>query len=320
MLTDTIRNAWSRFRGVDERDRPIVAGIFGHSRGGTNLIAAALHYHPQIFSVTEHELDHRIPLRKFWKARSVFRIDGRQEKYQPQIRCVTFNKVQRNLDIWGPHSEFPAGARFLFYLRNPLRVQASREAYRRKRAPQRLDWADTDENFAALLAEAQNFIEMHDTLRVRFPCRVLTHEYFCCNYEDVLPDIHEFLGVASIPPSNPLKFFTECGRCGRPFVRIDELGQTWIACPKHRKRVKGCGSFNPLRAVEHEGVLDMSWRDDANTDARLNRVADALGPEIAEYYRRGDYSRNIPIDAPPAANDLPVSDSLTVENPMQSTS
>ncbi|MGE3316995.1 MAG: hypothetical protein AB7O26_17905 [Planctomycetaceae bacterium] len=296
MFLDQVRNAWNRLRGIDPRDQPTIAGIFGHSRGGTNLIAATLHYHPQIFSVTEHDIDHRVPLERYWKARSVFRIDGRQEKYIRQIRCVTFNKVQRDETLWGAGREYPAGTRFIFYLRNPLRVQSSREAYRRKRAPQRFDWADTDQNFTALLSEARGFIDAYQALKNRYPCLILTHEYYCCDYDEVLPHIHEFLGVASIPPSDPLKFFQECGRCGRPFGRMEEMGQTWIACPKHRNRVKGCGSFNPLRAVEQEGVLDTMWKDTPNAASRLQQVADVLGQEIAAYYLNGDYTRNIPID------------------------
>lgn len=295
-MFENLQRAWSRLRGTSEYDRPTLAGIFGHSRGGTNLIAATLHYHPQIFSITEHEIDHRVPLRKYWKARSVFRIDGRQEKYFQQIRCVTFNKVQRDEKLWGSDREYPAGTRFVFYLRNPLRVLSSREVYRRKRAPQRLDWADTDENFTALLAEARGFVDSFHALKNRYPCLILTHEFFCCNYDDVLPQIHEFLGVGSIPPSDPLQFFKECGRCGRKFGRIDELGQTWIACPKHRNRVKGCGSFNPLRSVEQDGVLDLSWRDEPQAAARMRQVADVLGPAVAEYYWNGDYSRNVPIE------------------------
>ncbi len=295
-LTDVLRN-WAggtnRKRGPDRS----VVGIFGMPRGGTNFIAAALHYHPRVFAVSEHETDFRRPLSKFWKTCSIYREDGRQAKQIEQVNRVVFNKVQRRPDLWSPSCEFPDGARFLFYIRNPIRVHLSRESYRAKHEPARANWADTPENFETILRETREILETYAAMKERYPCLLLSHEYFCCAHARALPQLQEFMGIDPLPPGDAREFFRSCGQCRRELTTIEQEGQTWLACPKHLSPIDGCGNFNPLRPVDAAEVRGTSWKVIPDVQRLMREVRTQLGPGIADYYWHGRYNENLNFDS-----------------------
>jgi hypothetical protein len=290
---------WRDFQLARRTPRPNIAGIYAQARGGTNFIAAALHYHPQIFAVNEHQFEYRRQISAVFDEGSVFRADGRQDKRIDEIRIVLYNKMQEfDPVLWDPRSEFPAGSRFIVYLRNPVRVHLSRESYRRLHKPRRVEWVDTRKNFSTLLAETQEILQAHQLLRTRYPSLLMTHEYFCCQHERALPQVHEFLGLEPMTPANPRDFLKHCGKCGRDFAVIEQDRQQWLACPRHGRPVMGCGRFNPLRALDRDGVLDESWK--ALPDARLmmSEIRRMLGDALADYFWNGDYSTNLPDSVP----------------------
>jgi hypothetical protein len=286
---------WRDFRLARRTARPNIAGIYAQARGGTNFIAAALHSHPQIFAVNEHQFEYRRRLSAVFNEGSVFRADGRQEKRIDQIRIVLYNKMQEfDPVLWDPRSEFPAGSRFIVYLRNPVRVHLSRESYRRRHKPRRVEWVDTRENFLRLLSETQEILETHELLRTRYPSLLMTHEYFCCQHESALPQVHEFLGLQPIPPGKPRDFLKHCGKCGRDFTVIQQEQQQWLACPRHGRPVMGCGRFNPLRPLDRDGILDESWKESPDVSAMMSEVRRVLGDGLADYFWNGDFSANLP--------------------------
>jgi len=290
------RDRWFRWIPFARRSpaaQPTVVGVFGQPRGGTNFIAAALHYHPRIFSVTEHELDYRRPLTAYWSVRSVFKDDGRQSKRLRDIDCMVFNKVQRAADLWDPRCAFPDGTRFVFYLRNPVRVHLSRESYRQRHDPARQQWADTPENFRALLDEARQMFDACAQLRPRYPCLFLTHEHFCCAHDRVIPRLHAFLGLEPLPPGDPRAFFRHCGKCGSPFTTQSRDGQSWLVCPRHQRRVQGCGRFNPLRPIDAADVQSESWKSIPGIDRMQRELAARLGDRVADYYWTGRFAENL---------------------------
>jgi hypothetical protein len=271
-----------------------LVGIYGQPRGGTNFIAAALHYHPRLFAVNEHVFDYRIPLRSIWWKRSVFRVDGRQDKQIEQLTSIVYNKMQAfNPELWDPRCRFPEGSRFIFYLRNPIRVHVSREAYRQRYKPRRLEWADTQQNFRTVLAETREIMEAYEILKNRYPCLVLSHEYLCCRHAEVLPRLHQFLGVEPLAPSSPRNFLRRCGRCGREFTVARHEGQEWLVCPRHRQRVSGQGRFNPLRPIDRAGILDESWKTTPDIERMLSDFRKLLGGRIADYFWNGNYDENL---------------------------
>jgi len=293
---------WRDFQAVRRVPRPDIAGIYAQARGGTNFIAAALHYHPQIFAVNEHQFEYRRRLSAVLDEGSVFRADGRQDKQIDQIRIVLYNKMQEfDPVLWDPRSDFPAGSRFIVYLRNPVRVHQSRESYRRKHKPRRVEWVGTRENFLRLLSETQEILETHELLRTRYPSLLLTHEYFCCEHERALPEVHKFLGLEPLRPVDPRDFLKHCGKCGRDYVVIEQDKQQWLACPRHGRPVMGCGRFNPLRPLDRAGVLDASWKESPDVGAMMSEVRRILGANLADYFWNGDYSANMPNPACRAA-------------------
>ncbi len=296
MLFHDVVRRWRELMRRGAQRTPIT-GIYGLPRGGTNFIAAALHYHPQLFSVNEHVFDYRLPLRSIWRRGSIFRIDGRQDKQISRIRSVVFNKMQEFFpELWNPRCQFPAESRFIFYLRNPVRVHLSREEFRRRHKPGRTEWADTRQNFQGLLAETAEIMEAFEILKPRHPCFALAHEHFCLCHEAVLPQLHAFLGVDPIPERDPRAFLRTCGRCGRELVVVESEQQLWLACPRHRQPVSGCGRFNPLRPIDRRGILDDSWKTAPHIDQMMADFRRHLGTGLADYFWSRDYTRNMPLE------------------------
>jgi hypothetical protein len=285
---------WRDSRRARLATPPAIAGIYAQARGGTNFIAAALHYHPHIFAVNEHQFDYQRRLLSIFDKGSVYRADGRQDKQIDQIRMVVYNKMQEfDPVLWDPRSDFPAGTRFIIYLRNPVRVHQSRESYRQKHKPRRVEWADSRENFLRLLSETREILATHETLRARYPSMVITHEYFCSRHETALPQVHEFLGLQPLPAGNPRDLLKRCGKCGRDLQVVDQDGQQWLACPKHVRPVMGCGRFNPLRPIDRKGVLDESWKAAPEIGPMMSEVRRVLGDTLADYFWTGDYRANL---------------------------
>jgi hypothetical protein len=285
---------WRDFQIARRIARPRIAGIYAQARGGTNFVATALHYHPKIFAVNEHQFDYRRRLIAMLDEGSVFRADGRQDKQIEQIELVLFNKMQEfDPVLWDPRSDFPADSRFIVYLRNPVRIHQSRESYRRRHKPGRVEWADTRENFSRVLGETQEILEAHRILQSQYSSLLMTHEHFCCAYERAVPQIHEFLGLEPLPPANPRDFLKHCGRCGRDFTVIEQDGQQWLACPRHGRPVMGCGRFNPLRPLDLAGVLDESWKEAPQATLLMAEVRRVLGDALADYFWNGDYLANL---------------------------
>jgi hypothetical protein len=286
---------WRDFQMARRAARPNIAGIYAQARGGTNFIAAALHYHPRIFAVNEHQFDYRRRLSAVFDKGSVFRVEGRQDKRIDQTQIVLFNKMQEfDPVLWDPHSEFPAGSRFIVYLRNPVRVHFSRESYRQRHKPRRVEWVDSRENFLRLLSETQEILETHALLKARYSSLLMTHEYFCCQHEQALPQVHQFLGLQPMPPANPRDFLKHCGKCGRDYAVIEQDKQQWLACPRHGRPVMGCGRFNPLRPLDRDGILDASWKESPDVHAMMSEVRRVLGDSLADYFWNADYSVNLP--------------------------
>ena len=114
--------------------------------------------------------DYRIPLRSIWRHGSVFHVDGPQNKRIEQVTAAVYNKMQEfSPELWNPRERFPDASRFVFYLRNPVRVHFSRESYRRHHTPRRVEWMDTHENFLSLLTEAEEILEAYEILKRRIP-------------------------------------------------------------------------------------------------------------------------------------------------------
>jgi hypothetical protein len=289
-----VAQRWSDYLRSRRAAPPAIVGIYGQPRGGTNFIAAALHYHPRLFAVNEHVFDYRVPLYSIWQRGSVFRRDGRQDKQIDQIDAVIYNKMQEFFpELWNPRNQFPGASRFVFYFRNPVRVHLSREVYRNKHKPQRVEWRDTRENFLSLLTETCEILEARRILQDRHPCCVLTHEYFCSAHERALPDLHAFLRVEPRPPANPREFLRRCGRCDRALTVERRESQEWLVCPRHGKPVAGCGRFNPLTPIDRKGVLDDSWKTTPHIDQMMSDVRRILGSSIADYFWNGDYAKNL---------------------------
>jgi hypothetical protein len=293
MLLKHITRRWADSLGRNGQKHRII-GIYGQSRGGTNFVAAALHYHPRLFAANEHVVDYRIPLRSIWREGSVFRVDGRQEKQFDQIAAIAYNKMQATLpQLWNPRVDFPEGSRFVFYLRNPVRVHLSRETFRRNHQPLRIQWTDTRQHFLTLLIEAREIVEAYEILKERYPCCLLSHEYFCYRHEPALTQLHELLGVEPQPPGNARDFFRSCGRCGRPLAAVCEDGQEWLSCPRHRRPLSGSGRFNPLAPIDNRGIADDSWKTTPHIDRMMSDVRRILGDDFAQYFWDGRYFENL---------------------------
>ncbi len=295
MIGARLVRQWRDFQLARRTPRPNIAGIYAQARGGTNFIAAALHYHPQIFAVNEHQFDYRRRLSAVLGEGSVFRAEGRQDKQIDQIRVVLYNKMQEfDPVLWDPRSEFPAGSRFIVYLRNPIRVhlsRANRIGVDTSRAA--LNGSTRARISCGCCPRRKKSFKPTNSCGARYPSLLLTHEYFCCQHETALAHVHELLGLTSLPPANPRDFLKHCSKCARDYTVIEQDKQQWLACPRHGRPVMGCGRFNPLRALDLDGVLDASWKESPDIGPMMSEVRRVLGDALADYFWNADYSTNL---------------------------
>ncbi len=275
--------------------RPAPVGVYGLPRGGTNFTCAWLHYHPELFCVSERGSDRHKSLRSYWGRRSLFRRNGIQGKKPSQIQRIIFNKVQRFPELWGADVEYPSDTRFIFYLRNPIRIHMSREAFRSKHEVGREYWADSRSNFRQLMMDAKKVLDTFYQLQSRYSCVVYSHEYFCFDHAVVLADIYEFLGIDKSFVASPDKFFQKCGKCGASFGIRKVNNSRFTYCPSCDYLLRGHGHFNPLRKIDLDHLVSEEWKDRGDIGLLVEDMNHFLGLSITDYYLRGDYSVNIPI-------------------------
>jgi hypothetical protein len=275
------------------RARPTPVGIYGLPRGGTNFISAWLHYHPNVFCVSERCSDWRKPLYSYWKRRSLFRYDGIQGKESAQIKRIIFNKVQRFPELWDSGVEYPSDTKFIFYIRNPIRIHISRENFRKKHEEDRTFWADSRENFLELLSEAKIVFDTYRELSKRYQCLLLSHEYFCLHHSSALQELFSFLQVDDSHNVSPQSFFQKCGMCGTGYVDKKINGVDMLFCPKCGKPLEGYGNFNPLREINLDDVCSAKWKERSDIGDLMDDLRQVVGDDIAQYYSNGDYSKNI---------------------------
>ena len=296
-----------QFQGIAQRWRDLlrksrtgrkeVTGIYGQPRGGTNFIAAALHYHPRLFAVNEHVFDYRVPLRSIWWKASVFAATaGRTNRSNNSPRSFTtrcrrsfrncgilaavFRRGAASFSTCGTQSACTFHARLTASGTN--RDGSSGPTLITTSSP---SWPRTRE-----------IIEAYEELKHRHPCFVLSHEYFCCGHKVVLPRLHQFLGVEPLAPCNPRDFLRRCGSCRREFTVTSHEGQEWLACPSHRQPVSGQGRFNPLRPIDRKGILADSWKTTPGVGHMLSDLRKRLGSTIADYFWNSNYSENLVLE------------------------
>ncbi|HUG89504.1 MAG TPA: hypothetical protein VML55_01635 [Planctomycetaceae bacterium] len=283
---------WTAWRG---RRHPLV-GLYGLPRGGTNFVSAALHYHPRVFCVSEREHDWRRPLERYWQRRSIFREHGVQDKELARIERVVFNKVQRFPRLWGAQVALPADTRLIFYLRNPIRVFRSREAYRREHEPFRDEWSATTANFEPLLDEAGAILSLHRQFAGRHACLFWTHEHFCLHYQQAVAETFRFIDVEDVALPEPRAFFRSCGRCGAPFTARCVERRVQLRCETCGVALRGYGHFDPLRPIDTGEVVNANWKTLPGVDKLMLRLRARLGSALADYFWAGDYSQELPLD------------------------
>jgi hypothetical protein len=281
-------SAWLPLSAIGRDGAPALVGVWGVPRGGTNFVAAHLHYHREVFSVSEHELDWRLPLALYWRKRSVLREHGWQDKRVADIRRVVFNKVQRG-PLWSADASYPPDSRFVFYFRNPVRCLKSREAAIRKFG----DHPFKHEDFDSLLRDFRRMVDTHRTLAARHPCLVLAHEHFCCRFDEARETLRAFLDLAPDGWVEPEAFLARCGRCGGAFAVEIENGERWLGCLACSTRLLGHGHFNPLRPIDLDDIRSEAWKAEPGADERLARIRERVGAEVAEYYERCAFEENL---------------------------
>jgi len=257
-------------------------------------VSAWLHYHPKVFSVSEKYLDWKRPLWRYWAKRSIFEMHGVQKKNIQDTRFIVFNKVQRRDDLWGKKSRIPEESPAVFYLRHPVRIFLSREAYRARHDPERHSWKLTESNFDDLLSEYSEILSLYGLIKARRPSCLLAHEYFCLNHEISVAGLYRFLGLdfQGLPR---IEGFFQHWKSGEVSLNIerDAEGMAWFVNPVTGEGLSGSGNFNPLRPISKSEIKNESWREIYDIDKLMTKVKSRLGDEIHAYYSSSDFSSNI---------------------------
>ena len=218
MIGARLARQWRDSRSSRRTTRPDIAGIYAQAAAGRTSSRPPCTITRKSSPLTSTSSSYRRRLSAVFDEGSVFRADGRQDKQIDQIRVVLYNKMQEfDPVLWDPRSDFPAGSRFIVYLRNPVRVHLSRESYRRRHKPRRVEWVDSRENFLRLLSETQEILKTHETLRTRYPSLLMTHEYFCCRARDGPAASPRVPGARAVAAGKPARF-SEALREVRPRV------------------------------------------------------------------------------------------------------
>jgi len=273
--------------------KPLPVGIYGLPRGGTNFISAWLHYHPQVFCVSERQGDWRKPLIGYWRKKSIFREHGVQDKKPGNIHWMVFNKVQRFPEWWGPNLEYPGQTKFIFYIRNPIQIHISREAYRRKFDKDRDFWSDNRQNYKNVLLETKELIDHYQSMRERFDCILLAHEHFCLDHTRKIRTLYQYLGLEEIGKIGPDVFFKTCGACGEILEKRQQEENEILFCPNCSRDLEGFGRFNPLRKIDVSLVHDERWKRRQDVEELIEDARNIIGDKVIDYYLDGDFSINI---------------------------
>lgn len=272
---------------------PSIVGIYALPRGGSNFLSAWMHYHPEIFAVSERYLDWKRPLWQYWTRRSILRRHGVQNKSVRDTRCIIFNKVQRNENLWGATTKYPETARMIFYLRNPVEIFYSREIL--GKIPQYgVNWAATKSDLDQLLDEIDTVIKTYRKLKNRLPCLLLGHEYFCCDHLQMLPMVYRFLGVRDDIQPVPREFLRRWESVGPEMDETkDGQGTPWLVHPQTHEKLQGYGGFNPLRPIDVSRIKSDRWKNGQDIEMIIGAIRARFGDDLVDYYWNADYSRNL---------------------------
>ena len=278
-------SAWRDYGKLD-RSQLKKIGVFALPRGGSNLICGHLHYHPNLFTIAERHKTHKIRLSyRLFLAYSIFGTAGLQNKRISDIRYLIFNKMNTSpsSEEWPPELVSAAEFKYVFIIRNPLRVVASQH-HSAVNVSERPEWLYTPESFRLVVDMTVALLNMLMETRDIHPDRaILTlHERFCRDYEAQLQRLLTFIDhdLASMTlGDSPASFFAQTYCCGtRP---VEQQG--WLRCLKCGLRVRGHGEFNPLTPVSIERALDKPL-DGFFSGDDIRYFQQALGPDLSAYW------------------------------------
>jgi hypothetical protein len=281
-----------RFVRELDRDSLSVIHVFAASRGGSHVFTSQFHFFDVCFAFWGKfysQLGQRSPWFDHpdslhytdFLLRSAFGGHGLQNKLGEQTKVLVYchNKERRigsyDSAVASDRSKYRE-KRFIFYLRNPLRIAHSTYL---KLAQTRY----SDNDFEAEIRQEASRLRVALELKERFPnLHIFFHEVFCANFSESLAILASFLKpLAGRLPTyqTPADFFSECFPSGdRPVVQ-----DGYLFCSKTREKIAGGGLFNPLMAPNAERTMRPDLKNFIS-GARLALARDHLKAKALDFW------------------------------------
>lgn len=274
---------WQEAQQTDLTNLGLI-GIFGLSRGGTNLIGAQLHYQLEFFAVSEREKSlESINTPRMFLVRSIFGHNGLQRKKLAELQYVIFNKMNSQDPLWKEELLRKGKRKYIYYLRNPLRTIISMHNYGEKNS--RDEWKFSAFFFETVIDNLINLLKHHQKAKKNAPDKVklVLHEQFCQYPEKTLEDIVGFIDQTITPKipisrSDKLKFFSKMYCCNKSPILKDNV----LTCPNCQREIRGHGLYNPMNEILFERTIASNLEVFFSVE-NLNYFRERLGNEIANY-------------------------------------
>ncbi|MBN1457813.1 MAG: hypothetical protein JW912_08175 [Sedimentisphaerales bacterium] len=256
--------------------------IFGLARGGTNLICSRIHYHKSFFCVSEQEDPKTKITFRLFLLRSIYGSLGLQDKQIAQLKWLVYNKVDVPGDSWDSVGVNSGKSKYLFYLRNPLRVIISKDGYARKN--DRPEWIYSNSSFKQTIEEALNLIKTYNkAVEInRSVVKLTLHEQFCRNWQKELKSLFGFIDSSISPVIDEdawKEFFKEMYCCDTKPVYKDG----WLRCLSCGRFLWGYGNFNPTVPIS----LDRTLSEDIRSffkESDLDYFRKVFTPRLANFW------------------------------------
>ena len=281
--------AWRDFKNLDPFRLKNIA-VFGLPRGGTNLVCAHLHYHAQLFTIAERQKSYRLPINhRLFLTYSIFGSFGLQDKKISDIRYLVFNKVNTTsaVESWPPTLVSTGRFKYVFLIRNPLRVVATQHRYATD-VDDKPGWLYTSRSFRTTVDMTVALLNMYlETRSVQEDSAALMlYERFCLDPGHELRSLFRILDkelLGSLDQNRGEQFFKNLYCCNK--APVEREG--WLRCSNCDRRVRGHGEFNPIEPVSLERALEAPI-DSLFSSDDIEYFERAVGPELASYWRNDE--------------------------------
>jgi hypothetical protein len=279
------------------------------SRGGSNVIAALLHNHEELYTVARRDWSQfrnkgsiNIPKlsEHLSKTKKSIYYRGGFQKDLSKVKYFVFDKyLEKDFDFKCPEKDL-----VLTVVRNPFAIVNSMDNFGKKYDFKA--WRQNKKTINKIIGF--RFVEMIKNCRGRNKITI-QFEDLIKDYNKVLADVHTGIGVPYIPHTSFEEVFANngCIYCGGKF-KVEETDcsdastvlvernlkfapRLHFCCENDNAFTLGYGGFNPCQEISEP----KGWRDsmtESNYECVYSHISDKLGEDIAKKFSDNNVTLN----------------------------